>query len=289
MRRRMTMKAILSTTMDDIYLFSLPFAVYSWSLVGAGSVIFRTKPKTVHEENKRILVFRTIEKVAKGVASIHHYIDAPNGAEATYMQCSRLFASADLYTFIDEDEILITADADMCVFDRGFWEMPLRDNEIQVIGDDLVDAGQLPMCYIKGRKKDWAKFMHVYGKTPQQCLDELLGGITVENMRGNYWCKDQETAYEHMILWPGRKSGMKRTAGSPFATRRADRDGWPEIIPGDILDAHLPRPGWTEENFSKIANLFYTLYPKLDIGWMFDYVEQYRKLLWQENLFTDKK
>ena len=282
------MKAILSTTMDDLYLFNLPFAVYSWHLVGAGSIIFRTAPRNSAEESKRQLVYRTISEFINGEdhQPIYHYIETDKNREATYMQCARLFAAAIEVLQLDLDEILVTADADMCVFQPNYWPSAIAQDEMTVIGSDLVDGWQVPMCYIKGSVRSWHKLSYIYGKNVQQCLDELLGHIDTDNMRGNYWCKDQETAARFLRRFHGSVQYIARTDGkSPFATRRADRDGWPNPIPLDILDAHLPRPGYTEENFNKIYNLFQTMYPEMDHSWMLTYLDEYLKLItWRASL-----
>jgi hypothetical protein len=111
-------------------------------------------------------------------------------------------------------------------------------------------------------------------------VDDLLGPIEAEHFRGNYWGKDQETAYEQIGAARGLMIGHPRAApGTQFATRRADRDGWPVNIPLDIIDAHLPRPGYTEENFGKIFQLFNTMYPNEDHSWMLKYQQEYVKLL----------
>jgi len=94
------------------------------------------------------------------------------------------------------------------------------------------------------------------------------------------WDKDQETIYQDLVYgaWPIKKH-FRAKSPHQFATRRADRDGWPNEIPTDIIDAHLPRPGYTEENFAKILNLFQTMYPEDDFQWMLDYRNEYVKLI----------
>jgi hypothetical protein len=114
----------------------------------------------------------------------------------------------------------------------------------------------------------------------QQKLDQLLGHIECDHFRGNMWAKDQETAYNHIIAsgLPMIKT-FRASPGTQFATRRADRDGWPQVIPPDIIDAHLTRPGYTEENFAKILNLFQSMYPDDNFDWMVEYRNEYVKLI----------
>lgn len=120
--------------------------------------------------------------------------------------------------------------------------------------------------------------MQIKGRSYQQCLDDLLRGIETENFRGNYWAKDQETAYNHLENFPHLRIS-RAYPGTQFATRRTDRDSWPVNIPLDIIDAHLPRPGYVAVNFNKIYQLFHTMYVNEDLRWMLEYYTQYTKLM----------
>lgn len=264
------MKAVLSCTGDDLYQFNLPFAVYSWAKLGVECIIF--------------MPFRAIghpcaELTSDTMMASTWPLRCPPHKEATYAQCSRLYAAA--LEHISPNEILVTADADMCVFNWDFWSDLRHTSAIAIVGDDLVPTGQYPMCYISMSCGQWREVMQIGDRTYQQCLDDLLGNIEAEHFRGNYWGKDQETAYQHIRAFEhGIQANIHRAKpGTQFATRRADRDGWPDPIPLDIIDAHLPRPGYTEENFTKIVNLFETMYPEASTAWMYDYRKKYLQLI----------
>jgi hypothetical protein len=266
------MKAILSTTYDDQYLFYLPITTWAWNRLGIKVICYVSgdnyiSPKwefvfnTLHDQKLQInnfLIFSTEDK------------------QATYAQCSRLYAAA--LSTLEPEEQLIVGDVDMAVFNKGFFDK-LNDGRIHIVGADLVPEGQYPMCYIAMPVAKWREVMMIeHGQTVQYKLDRLLGFINCENFRGNYWAKDQEEAYNHIHLYELVKHN-RAAPGTQFATRRADRDGWPAVIPTDIIDAHLSRPGYTEENFSKILNLFQTMYPLDDFTWMQKYRDEYIKLL----------
>lgn len=269
------MKAVLSCTDNDLYLFNLPFAIYSWLKIGIDVIVI--VPHELLSTPRFMLVRETIVfQTTHDGRTVHTYnFSAPKDKEVTYAQCSRLYAAA---LGVASTEVLITSDADMAVFDHAFWDEFDGDGWINVIGSDLVPTKQVPLCYITMPAVGWATVMQTHGKTLQQCLDGLLGHIEAENFRGNYWGKDQETAYEaitsglYPIQWHKRAS-----PGTQFATRRADRDGW-QVTP-DIIDAHLPRPGYTDENFAKIVDLFATMYPDDSTHWMYRYRDQYLKLM----------
>jgi hypothetical protein len=271
------MKAILSTTYDDQYLFYLPITTWAWNKLGIGVVCFVPALDGTNKHPAMDLIF-DMKWWAPGLKIQFVRFSAPIEKQATYAQCSRLFGAAT--PLFEDDDVLITSDVDMAVFNKDFFDQ-FNDGRIHVIGADLVPDGQYPMCYITMSAEKWREVMWIpLGVSHQEKLDDLLGGIECENFRGNYWAKDQETIYSH--LW---EAGIKfiphyrASPGTQFATRRADRDGWPEVIPPDIIDAHMPRPGYTPENFAKILNLFQAMYPEENFEWMIEYRNEYVKLL----------
>lgn len=265
------MTAILSCTADDLYLFNLAFAVRSWQQLGVDCIVFFPEADLYRHDPKIDLV------IANCPSASFWPVTCPKDKEATYMQCARLYAAA--LKDIEGLEVLITSDADMCVFGWEYWQQFEHMGNINVIGSDLVPEGQYPMCYISMPCVGWSHVMKINNRTYQECLDDLLGKIETENFRGNYWAKDQETAYEHISQWnQGLQSNVLRASpGTQFATRRADRDGW--VVTPNIIDAHLPRPGYTEDNFRKIVNLFIDMYPTEVPAWLLRYQEEYLNLM----------
>lgn len=270
------MKAILASTYDDTYLFYLPIVTWSWNKIGIEVLCITTPWSTVQEENRAKLIVETSDK--NSIIFRHSGIDAPDHKKATYIQCSRLYVSA--LTDLKEDDILITSDVDMAVFNKEYFNQA-NNGQINVFGADLVPPNQYPICYISMPVKTWRHVMWITpGITVQKYLDELLGHLECDHFKGNYWAKDQETIFNYLEgqAWPVVKH---KRANYPhqFATRRADRDGWPDAPPPDIIDAHLPRPGYTDENFAKILKLFQDVYPDEDFTWMVEYRNEYLKLL----------
>ena len=168
--------------------------------------------------------------------------DSPKHKEATYAQCSRLYAAS---LPIPENEILIISDIDMALFN-----LPAYFGGFSIYGSDLVPNSQYPMCYITA---DVATWITVIGaeKSYQEHLDSLLGHIEADHFRGNYWGKDQETAFKLINPSNAKVEIGRARPGTQFATNRIDRDDayWEERLNFGVLDAHLWRPGYTEENF----------------------------------------
>lgn len=282
------MKAIISSTYDDNYIFSVPIVNWCWNKLGVGVICIM--PDFASRSS-----FATYEQWLGRSTLVHNtantcrfeYFRCPDNKQATYAQVSRLFAAS--LPHIPESEILISSDADMATF-GGFHDFIFCKNKdlsqevidqlLNIIGRDLVSEDQYPICYAKAPAEVWARFMKINGKSIQKCLDAELGDIECDNFRGNMWCRDQEllrknTNNERKIEF------IRARTGTQFASKRVDRTdtNWKSYLGPDLVDAHLWRPGYTDENFDNILELLQTQYPTENFQWLIDYRQQYISLL----------
>jgi hypothetical protein len=265
------MKAIISSTFDDQYLFYLPITAWCWNKLGVDVICFIPIHSLPIDNGRKVNLIQEMPSEFKFelFKSLKH-------KEATYAQCSRLYASS---LNLPEDEVLITSDIDMLVFN-----LPISHrvgDKVSVLGYDLVPEGQLPMCYASGTAKGWRGAMKVNGRSAQECLDDLLGGVEAEHFRGNYWSKDQETLYNNLSETKFWDLIPRAKPGTQFATKRIDRDDayFLDRLSPDIIDYHCHRPGYTDDNFQKILSVISYFYPNEDLTWMKEYRQQYLKLI----------
>lgn len=283
------MKAILSTNYNDTYLYFLPIVTKLWNLLGVDVICFVPKLTSDYNDNKKIdLLLSTIRE--NNLKIKLHEFNAPKHKEATYTQCSRLYgACLDL----PEDEILVLGDIDMLPFQelkRGIDQTVEKWGGLfNVYGVDLVPDGQIPMCYVWGCVNEWRKsYQFSYGngyldnayKTYQEYLDLLLGGIDCENMRGNYWSKDQQEL-KNLLSRSAKIEHLRARPNTQFAKNRVDRDdiNWRSYVDDSLIDAHLWRDGFTEQNHSNIMELLKMKYPNENFDWINQYREQYISLI----------
>lgn len=267
------MKAVVSTTYDSKYLFFLPIITWCWNKLGVDVICFSPELR-VMEMAKLELINQTMQAMNCSV----HYFKSHEHKEATYAQCSRLYAAA---LDLPPHEVLITSDIDMAIF-----RIPENmGGFMSIFGHDLVPPKQVPICYISGAVDEWRTRFKIMGRTYQECLDDLLSGIEAEHFRGNFWSKDQEEAYNRIIgdPWPSGHAHLLPRArpGTQFAMNRVDRDdiNWRSYTGPELIDAHLWRPGYEENNFKNIFELLQSQYPNDNFDWLKQYREQYIKLL----------
>lgn len=268
------MKAVVSTTYDDKYLFFIPIVTFCWNKLGVDVICFHPANNTTEKQQKKFqLIIDTRNSIGQQLK--FYSFGCREHKEATYAQCARLYAGC---LDLPEDEILITSDADMILF-----KIPQNaGSNIAIFGSDLVPHEQVPICYISAEAKEWRRIFKLNGKSYQQCLDDLLGHIEADHFRGNYWGKDQEEAYNNIFQGGGHAVLLPRARpGTQFASNRLDRDDayLLERLNPDIIDYHLPRPGYEENNFRQIMTVLKYFYPNDDLVWIENYRDEYIKLL----------
>lgn len=265
------MKSIISCTSDEKYSYFIPIVTWAWNKLDVGVVLFL--PESSKGDEKVQLGLNCMNYGYK--ENQNYYFDMPKHKEATAAQCVRLYgACLDL----PEDEVLITSDVDMAVFKLPVY-IDDYSNSPTIFGADLTPANQLPICYASAKVSYWRKAFDLTGVSYQKALDNLLGGIECENMRGNYWGKDQEELYNK--TWEDACLINRARPGTQFAGNRVDRDdvNWRAYVNDDLVDAHLWRNGYTDENFANILELLTAKYPNDNFDWLISYNNAYKQLL----------
>lgn len=275
-------KAVISSTYNDIYLWNIPLVTWAWNRLGVNVICFVPEHSGRYfkgtseqiEGRKKRYYFITQFCEQHGLNVNFYKFKSPEHKEATYAQCSRLYgACLDL----PEDEILITSDVDMAVF-----QIPANvSGTFSVYGYDLVPEGQMPMCYLTASVKQWRETFGLDGKSYQQCLDEILGHEEMENMRGNLWSRDQEIAYDKITNRFSHTAIKRARSGTQFAENRYDRDDAfiLDRLSPDTIDFHMPRPGYEPQNFEIIMKILKYHYPNDNFDWLGSYNERYKQLL----------
>lgn len=272
------MKAVISSTYDNRYLYFIPICVWAWNKLGVDVICFVPDGYSNNKTNAELDRFSLAYYTAKKVSPSFRYESfiCPEYKEATYAQCSRLYgACLDL----PEDEVLITSDIDMAVF-----KVPpfAHLGGFTVLGADLVPDGQLPMCYATATVKDWRDAFELNGITYQQALDRLLGEDECQDYRACRWSVDQEQLRIKIFNSNGSINLLTRSNGqNQFAQNRYDRDDQfiLDRLSPDTIDFHMNRPGYEEKNFEIILTILKYHYPQDDFEWLKKYTEEYNKLL----------
>lgn len=276
------MKAIISSTYSDNYLWNLPLVTWLWNKLGVDVICFI--PDHSYKSNKglsEIEIEKRKEKYYFILDACEHLrlkielikFVAPEHKEATYAQVLRTMAGS---LGLPDNEVLFTSDVDM-----GLFKLPEYYGGFTITGWDLVPEKQYPMCFVAAMAKDW-KDVFTQERTYQQAIDDLLGEDECQDYRGCRWSRDQEVLHDKLQNDNYQKHLVKRSNGeNQFATNRYDRDDsfLLERLSLDTIDFHLPRPGFEEKNFDIIMKVLEYHLPNDNSDWLIEYTKEYRKLL----------
>ena len=264
------MKAIISSTYNNQYLYFLPIVTWCWNKLGVDVICFMPYRNT--SLGRFILVSDTLTK--QNMKGVIYNFDAPEHKEATYAQCLRNYAAC---LDLPEDELLVTSDVDMALFKTPSY---VDNGLFSVFGYDLVPQGQYPQCYVTAPVKMWRETFGLYNKTYQQAIDDLLGDDECEHYRGCRWSVDQEQSFLN-ISKVNHNLIARARPGTQFASNRVDRDdtNWRSYVNDELIDAHLWRPGYEENSFNNILELLQMKYPNENFNWLVEYTEKYKQLL----------
>lgn len=268
------MKAIISSTYDNQYLYFVPIVTWCWNKLGIDVICFMPNHENIAGANPNKLTMIVHTCMALGLNLRIEKFKCPEHKEATYAQCLRNYTAC---LEIPDDELIVTSDVDMLLFKIPEY---IDNGLFSVFGYDLVPQGQFPQCYVTAPVKAWREVFNLNGKTYQQAIDELLGDDECENYRGCRWSVDQEQSFlniskvDHNLIPRARP-------GTQFASHRVDREdiNWRAYVNDELVDAHLWRPGYTDENFANIMELLKMKFPNDIFDWLVNYTNEYKKLL----------
>lgn len=212
---------VLSTDNNPDYYSLLPLVCKSWKKLGYTTIVIAVDlPEHVYDTlHLHCGGFFLPTKPIEGVKN------------STLAQLLRLFA----YEHFQDDDILITADADM-VIARDIFTHDVSQGQIVSYGYDLTGRSELPICYVKATAAKWRELMGEF-TIPEKAYSERWE---------DYWSVDQQ-----LLTQRAREYGMDRITfvdrgnqnkhGLP--TSRWDRFDWAHI-PDSIIDVHMKRGDW---------------------------------------------
>lgn len=212
--------AILSTDNNPDYYNLLPLVCHSWRKIGYWPIVYA------------INVPEPIQFILMQYCPGHIFCNPPikDVKDSTFAQIKRLFVKG-----CQEDDILLTADADMIIA-RDIFTHDISQGQIVSYGYDLTGRSELPICYVKATAAKWRELMGEF-TIPEKAYSERWE---------DYWSVDQQLltqrAHEYgmnRITFVDR--GNQNKHGLP--TGRWDRYDFAHI-PDTIIDVHMPRNDW---------------------------------------------
>lgn len=236
--------------------------------------------------------------------------------DGTVSQVARLYA-AGLSGIVKDEDYLLTSDVDMFPLSRQhFLQGDIATKKVHLFYANayahMKDTIMYPLCYIGMKAKTWKEVMGITGtrnekenvKNEEWNAKAEEEGIVVEELVLNaiekgierygkdrwqnshkqdgdvQWYFDQFLFGEKIASWPGHPEECQKIARYPFKDR-LDRSKWnfngnKEEL-DNLIDSHVVRPGFTEQNWIKLKQLLAILLPH-HIQWLQEYKEEFLRL-----------
>lgn len=266
----MTTYAVISATASHDYDFYAPITARLWKeIVGfTPMLIFAQTPKTDLTERTKFVVDEYFKSGgvsmmwAAGEVAVQHLA-----------QVSRLFGCT--HPEVKDDDILMTADVDMWPLQKAYFQV-MAPSLMNLYGSNIYGStNRQPMCYVAASVAEWRKRLQSIG------IDTSSMSAALASVKWNadrLWDTDEDML-ELMIDRNGGKNACscKTRPGSRhgFMGQRVDRGRWIyEQREVDLIDAHLPRPGYGDETYARIRRLIADYCPQI-LAWADDYRLRY--------------
>lgn len=268
--------AVISTTVDELYLFFTPLTSLIWRALMDYDVACVLVGPDPRDSPLHAAVLNATLRVGADVLWVPSEADV---ADATVSQVARLFVPM-LY---DDDTYVLTSDNDMWNLDRAHFAQRGPPDSVQLFyGNAYVGRTppMYPICYIGMRASLWRTVMsNAVPSLADRSTPFDLARVTHELIRAGerrygaewriankatspQWYYDQIVFGEAIDRWPGHPSQCQIIIRRP-GLDRIDRGRWSFKSARDLvgkIDAHLLRPGFTVENWPRLLLLWEALF-----------------------------
>jgi len=263
-------KVVLSTNYDNNYLFFLPLTTFMWKKFGFDSIVYLPQREDINNDLLNFVIKSSMPNIDTTV----FFKLNPSFREDTQVQTVRLLAANSL---VHNDEYLLTGDIDMFPLTTMWYGDSLNNEKLNLYGHDLTGYTQYPICYVGARAKVWKQLMDIQTDDTEKELFKALDSEPKSRSEKweDYWGVDQDILTKKVIKFGVAncihyKRGHDQSTGLPLG--RVDRHDWERTSKSIIkIDAHLLRPGYTDENFNKILDLMKEVLPNENLDWVVEY------------------
>jgi hypothetical protein len=291
--------AVISTDSNDMYFFFMPITSYLWTQMGYQPFCF------VVGDNNSLLHKMVIEETVKmggqigmltnDMMNAHGILRGYNASLIS--QISRLcICSLREY---EDDTTFIVGDIDMFPLNKTYFNTYNQNSVFTIFHGNAYDHTRYPMCYLCGKKNIWRDIMGIDQTSIYGCLKfNILSYLRMRSdtstqrnfdeifffKRIKHWNKYGlvEFLNRNIIVNPGFNNLPSEIGLVPnfSPSDRLERSYW--VIPDNIstyVDAHCPRPGFSEENWNKILALLSLFVSKEILNWAVEYKNNFVNLL----------
>lgn len=251
---------ILSCDTNPDYLFLLPITAKTWELQG-WEVCANVESNKRTECIFNVMPFGSYEFFEHKVAGL---------SLISVSQIIRL-----LHTTCQEDRTVCIGDVDMLLASDFLYK---RFDLTNVFGHDLTNFEHIPICYVTATRDKWLKIIDF---NEQENWEEWILQMIKKHGKENPWCWDQDILTGQLKEYGYENINFINRGTDPnnhnLPLGRWDRYGNFKKPTGQIHDVHLMRKPYTDDNFCKLMEILYTIYPNENWDWVNKYRNEFLK------------
>ncbi len=274
-------RVVLTSTQSDIYNFFLPIACRLWrTQIDYEPIVFLVGTWKEWGAGHCAVVLRELDKSGYYTQAIDHVPGVDDGNVS--MSIRQHAAALDWH---HEDDSILIGDIDLLPLKREFYNRYFdveSKGKIVIHHSDMYADRYWPAYGPKMTVAMWREVMDLsIGDIRRSLLKTFQDGNVqglIAAKKADYrdsriWTFDEEFA-SAKIRASRFHDSILRVNCPPEA--RLCRNSWPHDAQAkDYVDAHCPRPGWTDDSWTKIRALLAQVIP-WDLVWLDKYVEAYR-------------
>ena len=293
-------RAVIASDSNPDYSFYLPIVSLFWRLLNYRPLVLLVGSADAWMADPRLCL--AVERAREVGAELYFLGDFQNVRTSTAAQMARIFGA--LAPGVELDEYLLISDMDMVPL--GSWIDQAGGDGLTVLYANAYSQSEYvhyPMCYVGARAAVWHDVVMGSYDAPTVDLSRLRAALAgalsqaPEDVDGA-WNYDERYLGARIAAWRERPDiaypldAQERVSAIIHPVTLVDRDfsegqwridrsSWDETMArvrkrGSLdgaADAHLPRPGWTEEWWPRILPLLEMALPERFVRWVCEYRE----------------
>lgn len=268
-------KAIISSDCNMTYCFFAPITSILWNKVaGYGTMVF-----ACGERNKYLDL--AMNKAREIGADVFDIKSIPGYTDQNISQACRLFASC---VQVPADTYLLTGDIDMWPLSKKYFEQQNTSKEVHLFGSNTSNHTKYPICYIGMLAETWRKIMQLnVNETLEHNIESKLDIYLKKNPSSDDgWYFDEKFFAQMLKQWdgyPNKCHMIERHWQNGVLQGRIDRSKW--IFNNKtpfLVDSHVLRPGFSDENWPRLLRILNVFLPREDISFITNYKKAWDSL-----------
>lgn len=196
-------------------------------------------------------------------------------------QISRLFAAA---LPVSSDSYILTGDIDMWPLSKPYFHQQDMNKKIHLFGANTSNHQKYPICYIGMLADLWRKLIGLdASKSMEENLETVLDKYLGKNPTSDDgWYFDEKFFFSKIKVWEGYPHNchmIDRPFVNGLLKGRVDRERWTyNGYNSDMIDSHVLRPGFYDNNWPRLLQMLRDLLPKEEVNAIETYKNKWSEL-----------